>query len=147
VRALIQRVRSASVSVAGAEVARVGPGMLVLLGAAAGDGEGDVAWTARKVAELRVFADGAGKMNRSLAEVGGEVLAVPQFTLLGDCRRGRRPSFTGAAAPEEGRRLFEAFVASVAAAGLPVRTGVFGADMLVAIENDGPVTFLLDSRA
>lgn len=146
-RALIQRVRSASVAVDGREVARVGPGMLVLLGAAAGDGAGDVAWTARKVVALRVFADEAGKMNRSLLETGGELLVVPQFTLLGDCRKGRRPSFAGAAAPPEGRRLFEEFLrAAAAASGGAVRAGVFGADMLVALENDGPVTFLLDSR-
>jgi D-tyrosyl-tRNA(Tyr) deacylase len=146
VKAVLQRVRSASVAVAGAEVARIGPGLLVLLGVAAGDGPPDVAWMARKVAGLRIFADEAGKMNRAVAEAGGSILAVSQFTLLGDCRAGRRPGFAAAAPPEEGRRLYEAFLAAVAAAGVPVRAGVFGADMLVALENDGPVTFILDTR-
>jgi D-tyrosyl-tRNA(Tyr) deacylase len=146
VKAVVQRVRRASVSVAGAEVARIGPGLLVLLGVAAGDGPADVSWMARKIAGLRIFADEAGKMNRSVAETGGSILAVSQFTLLGDCRAGRRPGFAAAAPPEEGRRLYEAFLAAVAAAGVPVRAGVFGADMLVALENDGPVTFILDTR-
>jgi D-tyrosyl-tRNA(Tyr) deacylase len=100
---------------------------------------------ARKIAGLRIFADEAGKMNRSVAETGGSILAVSQFTLLGDCRAGRRPGFAAAAPPEEGRRLYEAFLSAVAAAGVPVRSGVFGADMLVALENDGPVTFILDT--
>jgi len=147
VKAVLQRVRSASVAVAGAEVARIGPGLLVLLGVAAGDGPPDVAWMARKVAGLRIFADEAGKMNRAVAEAGGSILAVSQFTLLGDCRAGRRPGFAAAAPPEEGRRLYEAFLGALAAAaGVPVRAGVFGADMLVALENDGPVTFILDTR-
>jgi D-tyrosyl-tRNA(Tyr) deacylase len=146
VKAVVQRVRSAAVSVAGAEVARIGPGLLVLLGVAVGDGPADVSWMARNIAGLRIFADEGGKMNRSVAETGGSILAVSQFTLLGDCRAGRRPGFAAAAPPEEGRRLYEAFLAAVAAAGVPVRAGVFGADMLVALENDGPVTFILDTR-
>ena len=145
-KAVVQRVRCASVSVAGAEVARIGPGLLVLLGVAAGDGPDDVSWMARKIAGLRIFADETGKMNLSVGETGGSILAVSQFTLLGDCRAGRRPGFGAAAPPEEGRRLYEAFLAAVAAAGVPVRAGVFGADMLVALENDGPVTFILDTR-
>jgi D-tyrosyl-tRNA(Tyr) deacylase len=146
VKAVVQRVRGAAVSVAGAEVARIGPGLLVLLGVAAGDGPDDVSWMARKIVGLRIFADEAGKMNLSVGETGGSILAVSQFTLLGDCRAGRRPGFAAAAPPEEGRRLYEAFLAAVAAAGVPVRAGVFGADMLVALENDGPVTFILDTR-
>jgi len=147
VKAVVQRVRSASVAVGGAEVARIGPGLLVLLGVAAGDGAADVAWTARKVVGMRIFPDEAGRMNLNLAQAGGGLLVVPQFTLLGDCRAGMRPAFTAAAPPAEGRRLFEAFLAEAAAlAGEPVGAGVFGADMLVALENDGPVTILVDSR-
>jgi D-tyrosyl-tRNA(Tyr) deacylase len=147
VKAVVQRVRRASVAVAGDPVAAIGPGLLVLLGVAAGDGPADAAWLARKIAGLRIFADEAGKMNRSVAECGGSLLVVSQFTLLGDCRAGRRPSFVGAAPPEQGRRLYEAFLAEAAAASAaPVAAGVFGADMLVALENDGPVTLVLDSR-
>jgi D-tyrosyl-tRNA(Tyr) deacylase len=147
VKAVLQRVRSASVAIGGAEHARIGPGLLVLLGVAAGDGDPDVAWMVRKVAGLRVFPDEAGKMNRSVAEAGGALLVVSQFTLLGDCRAGRRPGFSAAAAPDEGRRLYEAFLAVAAReAGVPVASGVFGADMLVALENDGPVTLIVDSR-
>lgn len=146
VRAVVQRVRSASVAVAGAEVARIGPGLLVLLGVAAGDTAADVSWMARKIAGLRIFADEAGKMNRSVGETGGAVLAVSQFTLLADCRAGRRPGFADAAPPDEGRRLYESFLAAVADAAVPVAAGVFGADMLVALENDGPVTLILDTR-
>ena len=146
-KAVIQRVRSAAVSVDGAQVGRIGPGLLVLLGVAAGDGPADVTWLARKTAGLRVFADAAGKMNLSVAEICGSLLVVSQFTLLGDCRAGRRPSFCGAAPPEEGRRLYESFLAEAATvSGVPVRAGVFGADMLVALENDGPVTLILDTR-
>lgn len=146
-KAVVQRVRGASVVVGGREVARIGRGLLVLLGVAAGDGPEDLAWTARKVVGMRIFPDDAGKMNRSLAEAGGALLVVPQFTLLGDCRAGMRPAFTAAAPPGEGRRLYEAFlVAAAALTGAPVAAGVFGADMLVALENDGPVTILVDSR-
>ena len=145
-KAVVQRVRSASVTVDGREISRIGRGLLVLVGVAAGDGPADAAWLARKVAGLRLFADHAGKMNHSVAEVGGSILAVSQFTLLGDCRAGRRPGFAAAAPPEEGRLLYEAFLARAVEAGVPVRAGVFGADMLVALENDGPVTFILDSN-
>jgi len=147
-KAVIQRVRSASVTVDGRLVARIGPGLLALLGVATGDGDAEVDRLVRKIAGLRVFADGAGRMNLSVVEVGGSLLVVSQFTIVGDCSTGRRPSFTGAAAPDEGRRLYEAFVARAAAiAGVPVQCGVFGADMLVALENDGPVTFILDTRS
>jgi D-tyrosyl-tRNA(Tyr) deacylase len=148
VKAVIQRVRSASVAVDGRLAARIGPGLLVLLGVAAGDGDTDVDRMVRKIAGLRVFADEGGRMNLSAVEVGGSLLVVSQFTILGDCSAGRRPSFTGAAAPEDGRRLYEAFIARAAAvAGVPVQCGVFGADMLVTLENDGPVTFILDTRS
>jgi D-tyrosyl-tRNA(Tyr) deacylase len=146
-KAVLQRVRSASVAIEGRQIARIGPGLLVLLGVAAGDGDAEVDWLARKIAGLRVFADATGKMNLSVVDAGGSLLVVSQFTLVGDCRAGRRPSFTGAAAPDEGRRLYEAFVARAAAvSGVTVQAGIFGADMLVALENDGPVTFILDTR-
>ena len=145
-RAVIQRVRSAAVTVEGREVARIGGGLLVLLGVAAGDGEREAAYLARKTAEMRVFADGRGRMNLSAADAGGEILVVPQFTLLADLSQGRRPSFAAAAAPDEGEKLYLRFVEEVSRrAGVPVRVGVFGAMMLVALENDGPVTFILDS--
>lgn len=148
VKAVVQRVRRASVAIAGEPVAAIGPGLLVLLGVAAGDGPDDAAWLARKIAGLRIFADEAGKMNRSVAECGGSLLVVSQFTLLADCRAGRRPSFVDAAPPADGLRLYEAFLAEAAAASTtPVRAGVFGAEMLVALENDGPVTLILDTRA
>jgi len=146
VRAVVQRVAGAAVTVEGKEISRIGRGLLVFLGVARGDGREEVAWMAGKVARMRVFCDGEGKMNLSLREAGGEVLVVSQFTLLADCRKGNRPSFTGAAAPEEGDRLYRAFAAEVAAiSGANLRTGVFGAHMAVSIENDGPVTFVLDS--
>jgi D-tyrosyl-tRNA(Tyr) deacylase len=146
-KAVLQRVRSASVAVGGRQIARIGPGLLVLLGVAAGDGDAEVDWLARKITGLRIFADASGRMNLSVVDAGGSLLVVSQFTLLGDCRAGRRPSFTGAAAPDEGRRLYEAFVARAAAvSGVTVQAGVFGADMLVALENDGPVTFILDTQ-
>ncbi len=145
-KAVVQRVRTASVAVGGETVASIGAGLLVLLGVAAGDGPAEVSWMARKISGLRVFADEAGKMNRSLPEVGGALLVVSQFTLLGDCRAGRRPSFTAAAPPGEGRRLYEAFVAEAGAvSGVPVRAGVFAAEMLVRLENDGPVTLVIDT--
>jgi D-tyrosyl-tRNA(Tyr) deacylase len=146
VRAVVQRVARAGVTVDGEAVGSTGPGLLVLLGVARGDTESDAAWLAAKVAGLRVFEDARGRMNLSALETGGAVLAVSQFTLLGDCRRGRRPSFAGAADPNEGRLLFERFVALLRGEGLPVETGRFGAHMLVALENDGPVTLVLDSR-
>ena len=143
-RAVIQRVRKASVEAGGGTVGRIGPGLLVLLGVARGDRERDADYLAGKVADLRIFEDAEGKMNLSVLEAGGGVLVVSQFTLLADCRKGRRPSFTGAAAPEEGRRLYERFVDRLRERGLGVETGVFGAKMIVSLENDGPVTFVLD---
>lgn len=143
-RAVIQRVAWAEVAVEGRPVARIGPGLLVLLGVGRGDDEGAGRWLAEKVAGLRLFDDAAGRMNRSLAEVGGEVLAVSQFTLYGDVRRGRRPSFDGAAPPEVAKHLCEKFVDNLAAAGVRVKGGVFGARMAVSLLNDGPVTLLLE---
>ena len=145
-RAVLQRVTRASVEVDGAIVGRIGPGWLVLLGVAKGDADEDADRLAGKVAGLRAFEDEAGKMNRSVAEAGGSVLVVSQFTLMGDCRQGRRPGFTEAADPAEAERLYRRFADSVAAAGLRVETGVFRADMKVELVNDGPVTLLLDSR-
>jgi len=145
-RAVLQRVTRASVEVDGAIVGRIGVGWLVLLGVARGDADADADRLAAKVAGLRAFADDAGKLNRAVGEVGGSVLVVSQFTLLGDCRQGRRPSFVEAADPAEAERLYLRFADRVAAAGLPVETGIFRADMAVSLVNDGPVTLLLDSR-
>jgi D-aminoacyl-tRNA deacylase len=145
-RAVVQRVTRASVQVDGAVVGRIDRGWLVLLGVARGDADADADRLAEKVVGLRAFADDQGKMNRDVAEVGGGVLVVSQFTLLGDCRKGRRPSFDEAAAPAEAERLYLRFAAAVGAAGIPVATGVFRALMQVELVNDGPVTFLLDSR-
>jgi D-tyrosyl-tRNA(Tyr) deacylase len=145
-KAVIQRVSRASVTIAGREHSRIGLGILVLLGVEKGDAGGDAAALAKKIVELRIFEDEAGKMNRSLADAGGEVLAVSQFTLLGDCRKGRRPSFDAAAPPDEARLLYEKFVEEARALGVPVATGVFQADMEVELINQGPVTFMLDSR-
>ena len=145
-RAVVQRVRRASVKVAGAVVGEIGPGLLVLLGVAQDDTDADAAYLADKVAGLRIFEDGEGKMNLAAAEVGGAVLAVSQFTLLGDVRRGKRPSFDAAARPQQARHLYECFVENVRAAGLPCQTGRFQEMMEVELVNDGPVTILLDSR-
>jgi D-aminoacyl-tRNA deacylase len=145
VRALIQRVIEASVDIDGDRVAAIGPGLLVLVAAGAGDGPEDAEQMAGKVARLRVFADAEGRMNRSLTDVAGEALVVSQFTLYADTRRGNRPGFTGAAAPEVGERLVEAFAAGLRDLGVPVATGRFGAHMQVALVNDGPVTIWLDA--
>src|SRR3954468_20056896 len=145
-RAVVQRVARASVQVEGEVVGRIGPGWLVLLGVARGDADADADRLAEKVVGLRAFADEQGKMNRSVAEVAGSVLVGSQFTLLGDCRKGRRPGFDEAAEPAEAERLYLRFAAAVGAAGVPVATGVFRAMMQVELVNDGPVTFLLDSR-
>ncbi len=139
-RAVIQRVRSARVTVDGEVVGAVGAGLLVLLGVAPGDGPGEVAWMADKVAGLRIFADDEGKMNRSVGDIGGGVLVVSQFTLYGDVAKGRRPSFGGAARPEVAAPLYEAVADALGAA-----RGRFGADMQVELVNDGPVTLVLDS--
>ena len=144
VRALVQRVTEARVTVDGRQVAATGPGLLVLLGVGRGDDAGAARRLAAKTARLRVFADEAGLMNRSLLDVGGEALVVSQFTLYGDARRGNRPSFTAAAPPEAGEALYREFVAALRAEGVPVQTGVFGAHMQVALVNDGPVTLLLE---
>ena len=126
-------------------VSGIGPGLLLLVGVAVGDGEAEAAWLANKVAGLRIMADEAGKMNRSVVESGGEVLAVSQFTLLGDARKGRRPSFIGAAPPEEAEPLFEHFCEKLRGAGVEtVKTGRFGATMEVSLLNDGPVTLVLE---
>ena len=145
-RAVVQRVREARVEIAGVTVGAIGVGMLVLLGVARGDSAGDAAYLAEKTAGLRIFEDGEGKMNLALAEVGGAVLVVSQFTLLGDCRKGRRPGFTEAAPPELADVLYADFAAALGARGLIVATGVFRAEMQVHLVNDGPVTLLLDSR-
>lgn len=145
-RAVLQRVVRASVAVDGEPVGEIGRGLAVLVGVAVGDGDHDAEWIATKAGELRVFEDAEGKMNLSVADVGGAILLVSQFTLLADCGRGRRPSFTGAADPASGERLVEKVARALRARGLPVATGRFGARMLVSIENDGPVTIILDSR-
>ncbi len=146
VRAVVQRVTRASVAVAGEVRGAVGKGFMVLVGVEAGDGEADARYIADKVAGLRVFEDAAGKMNLALNDVGGAILAISQFTLLGDARGGRRPGFTAAARPEAADPLYERVVADWRARGIAVETGVFGADMAVSLVNDGPVTILLDSR-
>lgn len=145
-RAVIQRVERASVSVEGEIRGQIGAGLLVLIGVEEGDGDADFRYIAEKVPNLRVFEDEQGKMNRSLLDVGGEVLAVSQFTLLGDARGGRRPSFITAARPETADPMYERLVADWRARGIRVETGVFGAHMKVSLVNDGPVTILLDSR-
>jgi D-tyrosyl-tRNA(Tyr) deacylase len=142
---VVQRVSEASVAVEGRTVSAIGAGMLVLLGVGRADTETDAGWLAEKVANLRIFADDAGQMNRSLLEVGGEALVVSQFTLYGDCRRGRRPGYSDAAPPEEANRLYEHFCARLRDTGTAVATGVFRADMDVRLVNRGPVTLLLDS--
>ena len=143
-RALIQRVSRGAVSVEGRVVGRIGRGVVVLVGVTHGDGRAEAEWLAAKIAGLRVFDDEAGKMNRSLADVGGALLVVSQFTLYGDARKGRRPSFTDAAAPEMAEPLVDYFVEGLRDAGFPVATGVFGAHMDVEIHNDGPVTMLIE---
>jgi D-aminoacyl-tRNA deacylase len=146
VRAVIQRVSSARVVIEGNEHSRIGAGMLVLLGVEKEDTTEDAQLLARRIVELRIFEDEAGKMNRSIADKGGQILAVSQFTLLGDCRKGRRPSFDPAAPPDIARTLYEQFVKEVERLGVPVATGVFQAMMNVELTNQGPVTFILDSR-
>lgn len=145
-RLVIQRVRRASVSVAGGEVARIGPGALLLVGVGAHDTPADVAYLARKTSQLRIFSDEQGRLNRDIRAVGGAFLVVSQFTLYGDCRKGNRPSYITAAAPEKGREFYERLAAELRQLGHEVHTGVFGADMLVELHNDGPVTLLLESE-
>jgi D-tyrosyl-tRNA(Tyr) deacylase len=134
------------VIIAGREHSRIGNGLLALVGVEKEDTQQDAAALARRIVELRIFEDDAGKMNRSITESGGSVLAVSQFTLLGDCRRGRRPSFDPAAPPELAKLLYEKFVEEIGKLGVPVSTGIFQAMMDVELTNQGPVTFILDSR-
>ncbi len=143
-RALIQRVSEAQVRVEGQVIGQTGVGLLVLVCAMQGDEDAQAQALAAKVAKLRVFRDEAGKMNRSVRDVGGGALVVSQFTLAADTARGTRPGFSGAAAPEDGRRLYELFAKALAAEGVPVETGEFGADMQVSLVNDGPVTIWLE---
>ncbi len=144
-RAVLQRVSAASVKVDGRVVGEIGAGIFVLLGVAAGDSEKDAAYLAEKTGHLRIFEDAAGKMNLSVADSGGAVLVVSQFTLLADCRQGRRPGFSHAASPAEAKRLYELYVRYLQEAGLTVATGVFQANMEIRSINQGPVTMLLDS--
>ncbi len=146
-RALLQRVSRASVTVDARVVGRIDAGLLVLLGVTHSDGEPQAEWLARKVAGLRIFDDADGKMNASLADVDGELLVVSQFTLYGDARKGRRPSYTNAARPEQAEPLVDYFVEQLRAMGYNVATGVFGANMDVEIHNDGPVTLMVEREA
>lgn len=143
-KAVIQRVGFASVTVEQELVARISHGILVLLGVEKGDDEAKADWLAEKIVGLRMFADDEGKMNRSVGEVGGELLIVSQFTLAGNCSKGKRPSFDTAAPPEEGKRLYDYFVEALKKLEVPVQTGIFQADMKVHLVNDGPVTFILE---
>ena len=145
-KALLQRVSAASVSVAGEVVGRIGRGVVVLVGVASGDTEKDARYLAQRTVNLRIFSDQAGKFNLSALDIGGELLVVSQFTLLADTRKGRRPSFTDAAPPAQAEELFEVFVGEARTTGLMVETGRFQQYMQVEIHNDGPVTILLDSR-
>jgi len=146
-KVVLQRVAEARVTVDGEVVGQIGKGLLLLVGIGREDEEADLVWMADKLASLRIFEDSEGKMNLSVTDVGGAVLSVSQFTLYGDCRKGRRPSFTDAARPEIAQGMYEKFNALLRERGLKVETGRFGAMMQVALVNDGPVTFILDSRA
>jgi D-tyrosyl-tRNA(Tyr) deacylase len=144
--AVVQRVKESRVVVDGETIGAIGPGLNVLLGVADGDKAADAEYLAAKIANLRIFEDDGGKMNRSLLNTGGQILVVSQFTLLGDCRKGRRPSFIQAARPEIAEKLYRHFVAAVKNLGIDTQTGRFGAMMQVEIVNDGPVTLLVHSR-
>ncbi|NLY51754.1 MAG: D-tyrosyl-tRNA(Tyr) deacylase [Firmicutes bacterium] len=146
-RALIQRVNRAEVTVEGEVIGSIGAGMVILLGVAGDDTEWDAQWLAQKSANLRIFDDGAGKMNLSLLDTGGEVLVVSQFTLYGDCRRGRRPSFDKAAPPDRAEALYNLFVQEMEKLGVKTATGRFQAMMNVSLENNGPVTLLVESES
>lgn len=143
-KAVIQRVTSASVVVEDKIVGRIGSGIMVLLGVEKGDNEAKADWLAEKITALRMFSDGDGKMNLSVKDIGGSLLVVSQFTLAGNCSKGKRPSFDTAAPADEGKRLYDCFVAAAMRSGVPVETGIFQADMQVSIVNDGPVTFILE---
>ena len=143
-KAVIQRVTSASVAVDGETVGQIGHGILVLLGVEKGDDEARADWLAEKICGLRIFSDEEGKMNLSVQDICGSLLVVSQFTLAGNCAKGRRPSFDTAAPPEEGKRLYEYFTAAAGRLGPEVATGIFQADMQVSLVNDGPVTFILE---
>lgn len=145
-KAIIQRVRRSSVTIDGTVVGKIGPGLTLLLGVTESDTENQCDYLAEKAVNLRIFEDDAGKMNRSLLDIGGEMLIISQFTLCADCRKGRRPSFIAAARPEQAVPLYERFVAQVQTQGVQTASGQFGADMLVSIENDGPVTIILDTE-
>jgi D-tyrosyl-tRNA(Tyr) deacylase len=145
-RAVVQRVKSAAVLVDEDPIASIGKGLVVFLGVGREDDRGDVEYLVEKIPHLRIFQDEGEKFNRSLMDVGGEILVVSQFTLFGDCRKGRRPSFTGAADPEYARALYDVFVSGLGEKGLRVQAGRFQAMMMVSLVNDGPVTLLLDSR-
>jgi D-tyrosyl-tRNA(Tyr) deacylase len=144
-RAVVQRVKESAVKTDDQVIGRIGPGLLVLLGVARGDGPADADYLVHKIANLRIFEDQHGKMNRSLQETGGAMLVVSQFTLLGDCRKGRRPSFVAAAEPEQAAALYEYFIDQASRLGISVATGRFGALMEVSLVNDGPVTLILES--
>lgn len=144
--AVVQRVKNASVTVEGEMVGEIGPGLLVLLGVAQADEARDIAYMADKIVNLRIFSDDAGKMNLSLADTGGQMLVVSQFTLLGDCRKGRRPSFVNAAHPEKADDFYQQFAQQVREKGVSVETGQFQAMMDVGLVNDGPVTLIVESR-
>jgi|SRR5271165_1526091 len=145
-RVVLQRVKEASVEVNGQRVGAIGPGLLALLGIAKDDAERDAEYLADKIVQLRIFNDGEGKMNRSLIDTGGALLIVSQFTLYGDCRKGRRPGFDQAARPDDAKRLYEYFVSQIKRANLTVATGIYQAEMNVSLINHGPVTFILDSK-
>lgn len=145
-RAVVQRVARASVSVGGEEVSAIGPGLLVLLGVETGDEDSDVAWMADKIRTIRIFPDNASVMNRSVEEANGQILCVSQFTLLGDARRGRRPSYIRAAAPQDAEALYRRVLDALRAKGASVGEGIFRTEMQVDLVNDGPVTILLDSH-
>lgn len=145
-RALIQRVTDASVTVDGNITGRIGHGLLVLLGVEQHDSESDLSYVLKKTLNLRIFNDDAGKMNLSVQDIGGQILVVSQFTLLGDCRKGNRPGFTNAAPPEQANAMYEEFVNRARVQGVDVQTGIFAADMKVRLLNDGPVTLMIDSR-
>jgi len=145
-RSVLQRVLRASVTVEGRVVGQIGPGVLAFVGVAAGDGPADIDYTASKIREVRIFPDEQGRMNRSVHDMGGSVLLVSQFTLLGDVRKGRRPAFDAAADPQTARAAYDTLLAELRAAGLTVEAGVFQAHMEVELVNDGPVTILIDSR-